>query len=189
MQSVCGVGIVAQLCAAVVLLGTGCGTSDPDIKPGPTQPDGGMPMPMSKKPACEDDPCGLPGQASCCGAKDGAPATKCVDFGTFGSTRCEMACTADSDCTSGCCSNNICSPKEFCGVAGILPEAMCRDADTCDVVNNKDSCISFFEGCVAPLQQQDKATWVAAVERCYAPSTNTCTSLFACLRNLPFCRF
>ena len=186
MKRVCGVGSVA-LCAVLVLLGTGCGTEEPDIKPGPTQPDAGTPM--AKKPACEDDPCGLPGQASCCGAKDGAPATTCTDFGTFGSTRCEMACTADSDCTSGCCSNNVCSPKEFCGVAGILPEAMCRDADTCDVANNKDTCVSFFEGCVNPLSQQDKAAWVAAVERCYAPTSNTCTSLFTCLRNLPFCRF
>jgi len=120
--------------------------------------------------------------------------TSCVDFGSFGSTQCVKECANDSDCGTGCCGpttdgKRVCSPKEFCGVAGIFPEELCFDADTCGVFNNQSACVTEMETCLKSLDQAALTQWVSAVRTCYANDGSSCTSFAPCIRNLPFCTF
>jgi len=169
--------------SSVIALLVGCSDSM-----GPTShvdPDGTTGTPV---PKCEADPCGLPGQADCCAG------TSCTDFGDFGSTQCVMECKEDTDCPTGCCGpttdgKRVCSPKEWCGTAGIYPETLCRDADTCGVFNNESTCISEVENCLKPLDQASLTRWVSAVNACYANSGTSCTNFAPCIRALPFCAF
>jgi hypothetical protein len=142
----------------------------------------------STGPACGHQACGLPGDQPCC------TGTSCIDFRDFGAQQCAQACKTSADCDTGCCQADgagdfVCSPKEFCGDGGIYPEALCRDADTCDIANNQVTCVGAVESCLKPLSQSQLSAWFAAVNACYAASGSSCVPLFGCLRNLSFCAF
>ncbi len=169
--------------ASFIALLVGCSSDPMETAPGP---DAGPVKPHI--PACEANACGLPGQDPCC------TGTSCVDFGNFGSTQCVMQCEQDSDCPTGCCGpttngQRVCSPMEFCGIAGIFPEEVCFDADTCGVFDNQATCKTDLENCLKPLDQSSLTQWVGAVRACYASSGTNCTTFASCIRNLPFCSF
>jgi hypothetical protein len=170
--------------ALVFLFLTACST-DP-AGPGPA-PDAGT----THTDTCQGTACGLPGQDPCgCG-------DTCVNFGDFGSSICAADCHVDADCPGGACvdlqsgAGRVCGPKEWGGVAGILPEEMCRLASSCDFVN-ESQCNTFFagadgnSGCLGNLTQGELSQWVSAIEAC---STSSCSTYEACLRTLPYCTF
>src|SRR5262249_31571325 len=160
--------------SSVIAVLVGCSETNPN-NPGPG-PDAGPPPP----PTCEGDPCGLPGQSDCC------MGTTCINFHDFGSSQCVQECKGDTDCDSGCCAptpdgKRGCSPKEWCGTAGIYPEALCLDADNCGVFNNQSQCVSFFETCLKALDQNSLTQWFSAVDACEREFPSSCSGRFGCL--------
>lgn len=118
----------------------------PDPVPPPPIPTNTTPPPEPTPPVCKESLGSCTSNGDCCGFS--THANYCVNTGGSLGAICAIACTSDSECSSGCCAplksgGSVCAPATQCQVACAGDLGSCtKNGDCCGYSSGHNYCVN-----------------------------------------------